>query len=512
MSQPVNPDCDVAIVGYGPVGQALAIALAQRGHRVAVVERWPSLYPLPRAVTFDHECARILQSLGVMEALGPLTTTSPLYEWRNATGQVLKSFPGMDAPSISGWPQGTVFSQPDLERVLDARVRSFGEQVQLLQSHEVRQVRQDATSVTLVAHDTRETAAPGVQLRARYLVGCDGAGSFVREAMGSTYEDLGFSADWLVVDLIPKDAALWNRELVQLCDPARPTTNVCGGPGRRRFEFMLLAGETKDEMNNVEAAWRLLDAHGWHAGNATLERHAVYTFRGCVASEWRKGRMLIAGDAAHLMPPFAGQGLCAGLRDTAALAWRLHLVLRGLANDAVFDSYQSERGGHVRRIIDFSIMLGGVICILDPQAAAGRDAFLLGPGKEEEDRFPDTGLATSSSMRPGDDQAGQLTPQGRVQFDGRSGLFDDVVGRGHILLGLDHDPAALLSPAQQAFLDRIGARSVGIGPSMPCTDLDGVYRDWFTQSGVRCALVRPDYYLFGAAEAGELVDALRAAL
>jgi hypothetical protein len=157
-------------------------------------------------------------------------------------------------------------------------------------------------------------------------------------------------------------------------------------------------------------------------------------------------------------------------------------------------------------------MLGGVICILDPQAAAGRDAFLLGPGKAEEDRFPDTGLAASPAMRRGDGQAGQLTPQGRVQFEGRSGLFDDVVGRGYLLLGLDHDPAALLDPAQRAFLDRVGVRVMGVGRDMPCADQADVYRRWFTELGTRCALIRPDFYLFGAGDAAELVDALSASL
>lgn len=341
--------------------------------------------------------------------------------------------------------------------------------------------------------------------------------------MGSAYDDLGFSADWLVVDLMPKDPTQWTRELVQLCDPARPTTMVAGGPGRRRFEFMLLAGETKAEMNNVDTAWRLLAPHGWTADNADLQRHAVYTFRGCVARQWRQGRLMLAGDAAHLMPPFAGQGLCAGLRDSAALGWRLDQLLRGNADDSVLDSYGPERSAHVRRFIDFSIMLGGVICILDAEAAAGRDAFLLGPGKQQEDRYPGSSLPPSPQLRAGDAHAGELSPQGRVRQGERAGRLDEVAGRGFVLLGVDADPATALSAAQRQFLDRIGARVLrvvaGAGADSDAQagagalqDSDGVYRQWLGQLRQPAVLVRPDFYVFGAGTAPALVDALQDSL
>jgi 2-polyprenyl-6-methoxyphenol hydroxylase-like FAD-dependent oxidoreductase len=514
---------DVAIVGYGPVGQALALALAQQGHSVVVLERNGALYPLPRAVGFDHETARILQSLGVADSMSRFTAVALRYEWRNADGRVLKAFSGLDRVGISGWPEKLTFCQPELERVLDARLRALGTAdgaapVEILQGWEVTGALDCGDYVQLSACPADESAATaaGREIRARFVVGCDGAGSFMRRAMGAHYEEIGFSADWLVIDITPKNPADWNADLVQICDPARPTTLVASGPGRRRLEFMLLPGETKADMNRPEVVWKLMRAWGWTPDNALLERHAVYTFGAGIANRWRVGRMLLAGDAAHLTPPFAGQGLCAGLRDVASLAWRLHAVLGGQAHDRLLDTYATERLPHVRVFTEFSVMLGGVICVLDPAAAAGRDAYMLGPGAAAEDRYPDPPLSASSVLRGGDPQAGRLSLQARVALNGGLGRFDDLLGGGFLLLGLDHDPAAALTPEQRAFLSRLGGRTIGIaspgasGVPGGVADVDGSYRAWFAELGARAVLVRPDFYVFGAGEAADLVAALAA--
>ena len=518
------PDiADFAIVGYGPVGQSLAIALAQRGHRVLVLERATGLHPLPRAVGFDHETARILQSLGLAEALPGFTAPCERYEWRNATGQVLKAFSGLDQMGISGWPDKLTFCQPEMEQALDARLRRFGAQVEVLQGWEVVSATQSSEQVTLRAQPvaSNSTAAPAAaptvasaavarEFGARYVVGCDGASSFMRRAMGTSYEELGFSADWLVIDIKPKDPMRWNTDLFQVCDPKRPTTLVCSGPGRRRLEFMLMPGETKQAMNTPAVVWDLLRRWDWSPDNAILERHAVYTFGAGIARSWRAGRLLLAGDAAHLTPPFAGQGLCAGLRDVAALEWRLHHVLKGDAHDVLLDSYATERAPHARVFTEFSVMLGGVICVLDEAAAAGRDAHMLGPGKDAEDRYPEPPLTPSPVLHAADPHAGTLSLQARVRSAGRSGRFDDVVGRGFVLLGLDHDPRTLLTHGERGFLERLGALVAGIGAGTAIEDVDGDYRRWFGRLGCRAVLVRPDFYLFGAGEAADLVQALKA--
>jgi flavoprotein hydroxylase len=508
-----QPEPDVAIVGYGPVGQLLAILLGQRGWRVHVVERWPEPYPLPRAVHFDHEIARILQSAGVAEALAGRTVPATVYEWRNAKGETLIRF-GLDAGhSLSGWPEANMFCQPELEAILDARARSLPT-VTVERGTEAVALRLADDGVAL---EVRSGDAAPRELRARFAVGCDGANSFVRERIGSGWHDLGFHFDWLVVDVEPANPR-WDGPINwQLCDPARPTTLVSGGPGRRRWEFMRLPHETLEELNRAETAWRLLAPWGIGPGNAELERHAVYTFRARWADRWRNGRALIAGDAAHQTPPFAGQGMCAGLRDAANLAWKLDLVLRGGANAALLDTYQSERLPHVSTLIQRAVELGRVICVADPAEAAARDARMLadaeGRSAPVSAPLPPLGPGCFADGAPA---CGQLFVQDRVRHRGVTGRFDDVVGRGFVLASPAGDPAAPLDPESAAFFAELGGITAHVAPGAAVDDLAGGYARWFARHGAAVALVRPDFAVFGAAEKLEgaegLVRALRAAL
>jgi hypothetical protein len=350
-------------------------------------------------------------------------------------------------------------------------------------------------------------------LAARFVVGCDGANSFVRDQIGSGWHDLGFHFDWLVVDLAPADPR-WDGPLNwQLCDPARPTTLVSGGPGRRRFEFMRLPHETLDELNREDAAWRLLGRWGLHAGDAKLERHAVYTFRARWADRWRSGRALIAGDAAHQMPPFAGQGMCAGLRDAANLAWKLDLVLAGRASETLLDTYMTERAPHVSAMIDLSVALGRIICVADPAEAAARDARMSGEAKGRSAPVD----APLPPLGPGcftEDAARELFVQDVVRHRGSVGRFDDVVGRGFALVSPAGAPA--LDAEQAAWFAGIGGLTAHVAPGAPVDDLAGGYTRWFAQRGAAVALVRPDFAVFGAGAkpeaAGALVQALRARL
>jgi 2-polyprenyl-6-methoxyphenol hydroxylase-like FAD-dependent oxidoreductase len=477
MDRPV--DTDVAIVGYGPVGNALAVQLAQLGTSVIVLERWPEPYPLPRAVHFDDEVGRILQMCGIGDEVRAISEPADLYEWRNGAGTTLLRF-GRAGDGPSGWPASSMFNQPQLEQVLAERGRELG--IDVRRGVEVTGIDQHDDGVTITAADRSQVAA-------RYVVGCDGANSTVRALTGLPVTDLGYFYDWLIVDVILDEPRVFDPINLQICDPARPTTAVSGGPGRRRWEFMRLPEESIDDLNTEGRAWELLAPWDVHPGNARLERHAVYTFNARYADTWRDGRVFVAGDAAHLTPPFAGQGLCAGLRDATNLAWKLRLVLEGSAAGGLLDSYDAERIPSARAAIGFAIDLGEVICVPDPAAAAARDeamAIAVGSEPSPAPALPDLDAGFIHARSP---HAGTQFVQGHD--DGRP--TDEVHGNGWRLVTLAGEPDAL-RPSDLRWFGSIGGRVV-----RP-TDPDEVLAAWFADHATTWALQRPDFYLYGTAD------------
>jgi len=485
-------DADVAIVGYGPVGSTLAVLLAQLGRSVVVLERWPEPYPLPRAVHFDHEVGRIFQSCAIGTDLRAIIEPANVYEWRNGAGTTLLRF-GRTGDGASGWPESSMFHQPALEGLLDRRARQ-------LPGTTIRR-GVDVTDIDQAGDHVTVRGADGTSVRARYVVGCDGANSATRRLAGIALHDLGFVHDWLIVDVILDEARTFDPLNLQICDPARPTTVVSGGPGRRRWEFMRLPHESHDQLDDENRAWELLAPWDVHRRNARLERHAVYTFNARYAEQWRAGRVLVAGDAAHLMPPFAGQGMCAGIRDAANLAWKLDLVLAGCAPVSLLDTYQQERLPSARLAIDFSVQLGEVICVPDPALAAARDeamAAAVGPEPTEAPAVPgiDQGL-----VHPAAPHAGHLFVQGTV--DGVP--FDDVHGAGWRLITVGRD-AGRIDPASRQWFESIG------GGVVPLTHPEPVHQRWFSEHAATYALQRPDFHLYGTAttagDASALLDCL----
>jgi 2-polyprenyl-6-methoxyphenol hydroxylase-like FAD-dependent oxidoreductase len=499
---------DVVINGCGPVGLTAALLLARQGHSVAITDRHPDIYPLPRAIAFDHEVARILNLLGLTEALQPLVAMPGVYQWRNQHDELLFELNWAGEASVSGFAANYLFSQPQLEALLNATARAHP-LITMRRGVEIATVVQDNAGVTVTG---QASCGQAVTLRGRWLIGADGANSITRGAIGAALVDLNFKADWLVVDVLPKDGAalpLDDDLMLQVCDPARPTSVVSGGPGRRRWEFMALSGETLEQLNSAQRAWDLLQPWGVNPDNAILERHAVYTFRGAIADRWRAGRVFLAGDAAHLTPPFAGQGLCAGFRDAAALAWRLDLALKGNTGAALLDSYESERKDHAQAWILNAIELGNVICVLDPAAAAGRDAGMKA-AREAGVAPPSSGILPR--LGPGvhlaDRHGGTLAVGGNVTHAGRHGHFDDIVGTGFVLISRT-DPVAALSAQSAALLRELGGIAIGYRPE---GDPDGAYGRWLDELGADAVLVRPDFYVFGAAAGADAADSLLCAL
>lgn len=507
-------DADVVIVGNGPIGATLSVLLAQRGWRVTVLERRPRPYRLPRATSFDGETARLLAATGIGPDLGRITEPANGYQWRTAAGETLLDI-AFTTTGPYGWPDANTMHQPALEDLLAARAASLPG-VTVLRGHEV-------VAIADGDHRVRVTAAAddGTThvLSARWVVGCDGANSFVRDHLDVPVTDLGFSYEWLLCDVELREPREFVPTNVQICDPARPTTLVGSGPGRRRWEFMRLPGESTAELNRDETAWRLLAPFGVTPDSATLLRSTTYIFQARWAERWRVGHVLLAGDAAHLMPPFAGQGMCSGIRDVTNLAWKLDLTLRGLAAGSVLDSYTEERRAQAREAILASVQLGRVICVTDPAAAAERDATVLAnrrgrpPTRPEPAKPLPVGLLhRGSAAEPAEPPAGAVVPQGRVCLRGRTGLFDDVVGRGFVLLGTD-DPHTALDADRLSFLAGLKAhvvrlRPAGSPPEDGPVDVDDVYHRYLARFDARWLLVRPDHHVFGAASGPGGLEAL----
>lgn len=501
-------DADVAIVGGGPVGTLLAILLGQRGKKVTLIERWKEAYSRPRAVTYDHEIARILATLGIDSENDPaINYHDELYYWRDVNGENLQIV-DWQSQSASGWRVRYWFNQPDLERRL-TKIAEDLPSVSTIRGWEAVNLAQDGDGVTLwLRPNEMEGNGPRVRVRAKYVVGADGANSFVRQALGIENEDRGYFFDWLILDMIPHGEYVTEPSQWQLCDPKRPTTIVPGGPGRRRWEYMVLPGESPEEIAKEESAWRLLQPWGLTPENATLERSAVYRFQARWAKSWNKGRCAIAGDAAHLMPPFAGEGMCAGVRDAVALGWRLNGILEGRFGDEILDSYTSERLEHARHYIDFSQELGKIICISDPETAAARDAAMKADLAARGNKPVPTDVC---HLGPGvwcaeTAAAGELSVQGVVEANGKRDRFDQAVGQGWYVIGLGADPAEALTTSQRAALATLEGRTVTIGASgsgAGVIDAEGTYAHWLDAIDARYVVLRPDFYVAATAKTPE---------
>jgi 3-(3-hydroxy-phenyl)propionate hydroxylase len=482
-------DCDVLIVGLGPVGAAMAALLAQQGVTTIAVERDTDIYPLPRAVHFDHEIMRLFQQLGIAEEVGRRAKALPAYEFRTAGGDVLMRLDPA-SETTSGWGAGYMFHQPSLETALrDLLAASPLAETRL--GWRFESLTQDGEGVT--AHVTGPAGA--ATIRSRYLIGCDGAWSPVREAVGGGLNDLGFDEPWLVVDVKTAPGCRLPQMNLQICDPARPTTCVLSGLGRHRWEFMLLPGETPEAMLDDAKIEALIAP--WDCGPVEIERRAVYRFHGLVANRWRVGRVLLAGDSAHQTPPFAGQGMCSGLRDAVNLAWKLGAVLGGRAGEALLDSYQSEREPHVRAMIELAIGMGRLVCTLDRDAAAARDAGMLAQRAVGAPGLPPARSTpfAQGCILPGSPAAGTLFPQATSGRGPRRLRLDDAIG----------DRAWLISRTPvQAAPDDVECVDLGAAEIAPFRDrLDA----WLEKQNAEAVLVRPDRYVFGAGAADTLLAA-----
>ena len=513
----VSADPEVLIVGGGPTGLLTANLLGQAGIKVLVVETRPGAVEEPRAVSIDDEAMRTLQAAELLElssrgVVVPGTGT----KYFGARGQLLAYARGPAASSF-GHPVKNPIDQPEFERMLLEGLQRFSN-VRVEFSTTLLDFEQDGEGVS-----GRVRSSDGLtrSIRARYLLGCDGGRSTVRHALGIRMTGTIFAEPWIVVDCVedPHD----QRFAMHHGDPERPHVIVPGRDGRCRYEFMLLPGEDPETASSFPFVRRLLEPHRGEVSPEQIRRSAIYTFHALVASRWREGRTFLLGDAAHMMPPFAGQGLNSGVRDALNLAWKLHAVLRGHADDGLLDTYEIERRPHAEAIIRLSVRLGSIMMTTSDTKARLRDAsikagallpairrFLTEMRYKPAPAYKD-GLLVKDSAD--DDLAGRMLPQPRVLLaDGGQALLDEALGPWFSLVAVDPS-RDVFAELQSEFWEELGVARVELklGDRLPTqltsavgvADADGLLESVLGGQRGRLMLLRPDHFIMGVFDPAE---------
>ena len=484
----------------------MACLLGASGISTLIVDKTEAIYDKPRAVSLDHEIARIFQNIGIGEALKPHVAPFTASEYFGVDGQLIKRLDMLPPPYPLGWTPSMVFMQPALERLLRKRVAELSN-VDIALGVEMVGLEQDRD---FVVARLRGQDGGIATVRSRYLIGCDGASSTVRALAGITLDDLGFHQPWLVVDVLANERGLAKLPKVsaQYCEPARPTTYIVCTGNHRRWELMLLPDEDPRRMEDPEEVWRLL--HRWiDRADAELWRSASYRFHALVAADWRKDRVFVAGDAAHQQPPFLGQGMCQGVRDVTNLGWKLTRVLQGRSNQSLLDTYGIERSGHVRRLHAVIKGIGGIVGERDLSAARKRDEELLAESGGTVRSVPrqqlqpalEAGCLAAQPHGP----RGTVFPQPWIDGDGARCLLDEAAGTGLRIILNEEFPA--LTPEQVRYVERVDGHAIRLtsasraasDSTIAYVEFDAVARRWFHANSCGAAIVRPDHYVFGAA-------------
>ena len=346
---------DITIVGLGPAGGTLANLLAMHDFSILILDREKSFYPLPRAVHFDDEIMRVFQTIGITKEFLKHTIINKGTKFVNSKDKVILDWPRPKKITENGWYPSYRFHQPDLEKKLRKKLKNY-KKVSIEQNSEVIKINNlknhvDITYLNINNHKE-------LLVRSKYLIGCDGANSITRKQMKTKMDNLGFTQKWAVVDLILKKKKnnLPDRT-IQYSNPKQPATYCRNVGRRRRWEFAIKKNHSDKKVLSENYIWNFLKP--WlNKSEAIIERKTIYTFESAIARKWRKGRVFLAGDAAHLMPPFMGQGMCAGIRDASNLAWKIANCIRNKFDEKLLNTYQSERSLNVKEYIETTMRMG----------------------------------------------------------------------------------------------------------------------------------------------------------
>ena len=523
---------DVLVVGAGPVGLTLANILGLQGVRTLVVEERSNLIDYPRGVGLDDESLRTFQSIGLVDRVLPHTVPNQILRFVDAKRRVLAEMAPPDARF--GWPKRNGFVQPLVDAELLVGLNRF-EHVEVWWDRPMTACEEAADDVTVTLGGDGETSS----VRARYVVGCDGGRSMTRRAMGVSFDGTTSSTRWLVVDIANDPLGHPNSEVG--ADPERPYASISIAHGIRRFEFMIHADESDEQAEDPAFLTQMLARMVPHPDRVDVIRRRVYTHHSRIAGAFRRGRLLLAGDAAHLMPVWQGQGYNSGIRDAANLGWKLAAVVRGRAGDGLLDSYDVERRKHARAMIDLSTMVGRVISPTNRRVASARDLLVrsasIVPSLKRyvlEMRFKpmpryEQGAVVHSEPRNPESPVGTLFIQPKVDTRTQQDvLLDDVLGPWFAVLCWNNNPRKILGDEAFASWKALGARFFALRPLTQLHwtahddpdvvivgDRVGGLKSWFDARRESVVFLRPDRCIAGTCIAqlapdlsASLIDAL----
>lgn len=523
---------DVAIVGAGPVGLTIANFLGARGVSTLVLEQRDELIDYPRGVGMDDECLRSFQAIGLADAVAANTTPDQKMRFVTMHGQILASIE--PKTRVFGWPRRNSFIQPMVDRILYSGLDRF-DSVTTVMGAEVTAFQDRGDSVSLDISHGGKTA----QVEARWLVGCDGGRSMVRKELGIDFEGVTDSTRWVVIDL--HDDPIGRPGSYLHCVPERPYVSIALPHGKRRVEFMVFDTEAEETLCSDEGVRKLLARVMPRPEDANVMRSRVYTHNARLARQFQKGRVFIAGDAAHLMPVWQGQGYNSGIRDATNLGWKLAMVAKGEAREALLDSYGVERRDHAKAMIDLSVTAGKIFSPTSKTVSWLRDKLgllmnAIPPVKryfvemrfKPMPRYRDGVVMKTARGEVQGNATGKMFPQPNVlDADGARRRLDDVLGLDIAILSWGNDPQLFLKPEERERWSKLGARFFAIVPEtqhggfqgniLPGTevlsDADGALHEWFADQGGDGSVVflRPDRFVAGIAgpqDVGQASNAL----
>ena len=466
-------DYDIVIVGLGPVGGTLANLLGLNGLSVLVLEREASLYNLPRAVHFDDEIMRVFNTIGIANKISKKLIINKGTKFLDEKEKLILDWPRPKKITENGFYPSYRFHQPDLERSLRLKLKKI-ENIDIKQNSTVERItnKDDFVEVGYLDTNTNKKYITNT----KYVVGCDGGRSFVREHINSKMEDLGFRQKWVVIDVILKSNKIHlPYRTIQYCNSDRPATYCRNVGKRRRWEVALKENENYENFFKEENLWNFLNK--WVTKDEVdIERKTIYTFQSAIAKKWRHGRIFLAGDAAHLTPPFMGQGMCAGIRDVSNLAWKLALSCKNGHNQKLLDSYQTERSPNVRDYINTTMKMGELLNAIGSTNVSDT-TFMQSDGTIKMETIkPELGKGLGFNK---DINRGKVFPS-VMSKDGDS--FDKFFDKETIII------------ADQNIIETIKDINIPIFSSIDFPELKRIL-DFFKSKAL---IIRPDRYILGS--------------